>query len=131
MRAYAIEMTEAKNILLTMEVDERAEQAHLEMVKRKNLYLIFKEAVNNAAKYSGCSNLWIMISLEGNKKLSMVIKDDGKGFSAGSNGDRKWAASRGGNGIENMKKRAAEINGVLEIDSSPEKGTALSLTFPL
>ena len=53
------------------------------MQTRKNFYLIFKEAINNAAKYAECKNVWIDISLEG-KKLVMKIRDDGKGFQQNS-----------------------------------------------
>ena len=49
------------------------------MDHRKNFYLIFKEAVHNAAKYAECKNIWVKIE-SATPHLRMIIKDDGKGF---------------------------------------------------
>ena len=46
---------------------------------RRNFYLVFKEAVNNIAKYSGASNAFVMIRNHENN-LKMTIRDDGNGF---------------------------------------------------
>src|SRR4030095_13000601 len=101
---------------------------HLDMVARKNLYLIFKEAINNAAKYSGCKNVWIDISLEG-KKLVMQIRDDGKGFQVPAGDEPEMSLS--GNGLRNMKKRAEELAGEITIDSVPGDGVTLNLRFTI
>src|SRR6185436_20451009 len=94
---------EPKNCSVHFNADKNLNSIHLDMAQRKNLYLIFKEAINNAAKYSECKNVWIDISLEG-KNLVMKIRDDGKGFEQPVEvGEEK---SLSGNGIRNMKKRA-------------------------
>ena len=131
MRAFAVEMTESKNILLHFDVNEKVEQLHLDMIQRKNFYLIFKEAINNATKYAACKNMWVTISLNGNKKLSMIIKDDGKGFETGMADEKKWNEIKGGNGLDNMYRRAAEIKGQLNVDSRLNEGTTISLQFSL
>ncbi|MCG7860231.1 ATP-binding protein, partial [Flavihumibacter sediminis] len=83
------------------------------MEQRKNLYLIFKEAVNNAVKYSEASNLEIEIKRNGNKVV-MEIRDDGKGFDQGTVGSSN-RVSLSGNGLNNMKNRARELNGEITI----------------
>jgi len=99
---------------------------HLEMAKRKNFYLIFKEAINNALKYSGCKNLWVDISLH-HHQLELLVKDDGKGF------DVKKIRSMNtlsGNGVRNMEMRAKEMKGNWSIVSS-DSGTIVKLAFPI
>lgn len=77
-----------------------------------------KEATNNMAKYSKANNA--KFSLKGEKdKLTMVISDDGKGFDTTKDSH--------GNGLENMKRRAAEIGAKLLIDSTPNIGTTIRL----
>ena len=90
---------------------------------RRDLFLIFKEAVNNLAKYSGCRHAHIAMKLVKKKKLVMLIEDDGKGFNV-INADS-------GNGLINMKKRAQLLRGRLEIKSSAGKGTRVILELPV
>lgn len=94
----------------------------LSMKQKKNLYLIFKEAVNNAVKYSNSLVLEVKISTE-NKNLNMVIEDHGNGFDANK--------IIKGNGLENMHFRAKELKGKLVISSKPLEGTRLHLSFPI
>lgn len=94
------------------------EKSTFDMAKRKNIYLIYKEAINNAAKYSGAKNVSVLISKEG-RQYEMEITDDGRGFDTKS--------STMGNGLRNMKRRAEEMGGNLLIDST-EKGTVVTLT---
>ena len=90
------------------------------MAYRKNFYLIFKEALNNAAKYAQCKNVWVNIS-HGESHATMKIKDDGKGFN-----NSKQSA---GNGLGNMQERARQMNGSLGVESGPNSGTVITLTF--
>jgi len=91
----------------------------LDMQTRKNLYLIFKEAMNNAAKYASCSTVEVRTSQESGQ-VKMVIRDNGKGF------DRLVAKQ--GNGLANMHQRAAQMKGRLSIQSG-EYGTVIELVF--
>jgi signal transduction histidine kinase len=92
------------------------------MEQKKNLYLIFKEAINNAIKYSGTNALNVMIKLN-QKNLVMHIKDYGKGFNEN--------IVLKGNGLENMQIRAKELKGDLLVKSQSGQGTELNLTFPV
>src|SRR6185436_9909877 len=79
MRTFASGILEAKNIDLRFKASSSLSELKLQMEERKNLYLIFKEAVNNVAKYSACKNCSIKLALYG-KRLQMEIADDGHGF---------------------------------------------------
>ncbi len=102
-------------------------QMPLNMEQRKNIYLVFKEAVNNAVKYSGCQNLWVSFVSE-HHVLKMTVKDDGRGFSMHTPpNNNKTNGNLGGNGIANMKSRAEQIKGKLFIDASSGEGTQVTL----
>jgi two-component system, NarL family, sensor histidine kinase UhpB len=78
------------------------------MEERKNIFLIFKEAVFNCVKYSGTRQLDISISQLSSSRIKMVIRDYGKGLSG---------SGLSGNGVRNMKQRADELKAKLEIRS--------------
>ncbi|HEY3385205.1 MAG TPA: ATP-binding protein, partial [Saprospiraceae bacterium] len=80
-----------------------------------------KEAVNNIAKYSEATEVDFQFSLK-KGLLYMKIEDNGKGF------DLESLPSEGtGNGLKNLRKRAEEIGGKLEIISIPGEGTSVEL----
>lgn len=126
MRSFAVQITEAKNIQLQFADNKDLPPIPLNMVQRKNIYLIFKEAVNNAVKYSQCKSLWISFANEPDT-LRMIIKDDGEGFDMQNPVKNK----QGGNGIINMKNRAEQINGNLLITSGGGEGTVVILNVQL
>jgi signal transduction histidine kinase len=105
-------------------MDDNIESLKLEMEKRKNIFLVFKEAIYNAAKYSGCTEIGIKIFKRANQ-LHLQITDNGKGF------DLQNIQTKNGNGIPNMKARAKEINGVVEISSVMNQGTTIHLQVPV
>lgn len=122
MREHAAELLEAKSIALYIQVDEKLNAIKLDMARRKNFYLIYKEALNNNVKYAECKNVWISIEQKGSS-IQLKIKDDGKGFDT-SNPDR-------GNGLINMQKRTELLKGSLTIESAPNEGTTTTLQFSI
>ena len=123
MNAFANELLEAKNCNVHLQITPELQKLHLDMSQRKNLYLIFKEAINNAAKYADCRNVWIDISMNGSHKIKMMIKDDGKGFDS--------SVETKGNGLYSMQKRATELKGEIVLNSKVGKGTEMRLEFGL
>jgi signal transduction histidine kinase len=87
-----------------------------------NLFLIFKEALNNIAKYSSAQTVNIIIGLE-DKVFHFTITDDGLGFDN--------SAFEKGNGLGNMQNRANEIGADLSIHSAIDKGTRIKLSFKI
>ncbi len=121
MERFAYEICSSKNIGASIELDE-LEKIKLTMGQRKNFYLIFKEALNNAVKYSGTEKIEITASGQ-NKQLTLLVKDYGKGFNTETTGR--------GNGLDNMKNRSAEMNGTIQIDSAAGAGTKIILKIPV
>jgi len=122
MRSFAYELLGAKKIDFEFLAGDDVAKMKLPMDVRKNLYLIFKEATNNMVKYAEANKAMFAIKGEKNN-LSMLIRDNGKGF------DTNQSAK--GNGLKNMKKRAEEIKGQLTIDSLPGNGTTIQLSVAL
>jgi signal transduction histidine kinase len=122
MNQYISHTLEPKDIGCNFTADEKVNEALNDFMRKRNVYLIFKEAVNNAAKYASCTQVDILLKIE-NKKIFMSVHDNGIGF------DMKLASK--GNGLTNMSKRAAQMNARLEIKSAAGSGTALTLILPV
>ncbi|HMK24810.1 MAG TPA: two-component regulator propeller domain-containing protein [Chitinophagaceae bacterium] len=122
MQNLAAELCAVKNILLYFTADEKLNHLQLNMKQRRNIYLIFKEALNNALKYANCRNMRVEIRKE-NRLVVLSVKDDGKGFPEVPFSENR----RGGEGLKNMQHRAAEINGELTIETGENKGTHILL----
>lgn len=119
MRTLASETIGSGSYVMTLNFDESLNDIKIPMTKRKNFYLIYKEAINNLLKYSQCTHVNIEVRKVGNHVL-LHIEDNGVGFIIDENK---------GNGLTNMRKRAAELHGDLQILSTIGKGTIIKLKF--
>jgi len=118
MENYVTDICAVKNILLHFNADEKLGTTVLPLEHRKNIYLIFKEAVNNAVKYSAAKNIWVEVRLH-HKSLTLIIKDDGEGFDE--------MTIKKGNGLKNLQLRAKEIRGTVTVQSLLNEGTTVCL----
>lgn len=99
-------------------------ESHFTSVQGMNIYRIIQESVNNALKYSEASLIKVQISKSvatGDERFIVSIFDDGKGFDPES--------LDLGNGIANIKKRAKDLGGSVDISSEKGKGTSVQLAF--
>jgi two-component system, NarL family, sensor histidine kinase UhpB len=122
MKEFAVEILEPLNIHYHFEEEGDFSALKLDIRKRKDFYLLFKEALNNAAKYSRCRNLQIRF-IQKQQKLLMEIIDDGTGFVE--------TEVRNGNGLNNMRERAASMAGEIRIDPQVGKGTRIAVDLPI
>lgn len=120
MRELAVELMEAKRFLLQLDIGEEVNNIKLGMQERKNFWLIYKEALNNAVKYSNAKKVFISLQ-SSNTVIKLTVKDDGDGFDI-----QKITP---GNGIKNMQARTALLKGHLNIISAPGEGTTVELKF--
>jgi signal transduction histidine kinase len=106
---------------------------HLTSEVRHNVFLAFKEALHNAVKHSGASEVFIRLAVK-EKSFELAVEDNGCGFSAGEKTEKISAASgrtASGNGLENMRQRLAVIGGGCDIQSVSDAGTKVIFTvFP-
>lgn len=122
MRSNAQELAGAADMGLQWEEDEKIGQLKLSMEQRKNFYLFFKEAINNAAKYSKAAQLQVTLQYR-RRFIQLLVKDNGIGF----NDFTEYT----GNGLKNMQQRAGLLGGKFSLRSYPQKGTVITLTFPI
>jgi ligand-binding sensor domain-containing protein/signal transduction histidine kinase len=127
MEDYAVEILEENGIDLHVEIPERLKTLKLPMTVRRNLFLIFKEAITNVLKHSQASRVEVRItSGESARRLAQLelsITDDGRGFDT--------AAASNGNGQANMAARARNLRGSVAVVSSPARGTRVEIRLPL
>lgn len=121
MQEYAQSVCLSRGMTLHSDLQPGTTDHALPMNVRRDLYLVFKEAVNNAAKYSASSDLFV--TLAGSKdQIKLVVADTGKGFDA---------ASAQGNGLGNMRNRTRALGGSCAITSAPDKGTTVEVLIPI
>jgi signal transduction histidine kinase len=95
----------------------------LDLPLRRNLLLAVKEAVRNAARHSGASEVNLQVQVVDNT-LRVVVADNGRGFAP--------AETRAGrNGLANMQQRLADIGGICTLHSEPGHGCRITFLLPL
>ena len=122
MKAYTLEALVPFDIVHRFETFDIDPLQKLTVDTRQNIYLIFKEAINNIIKHAQATT--VDIKLEGKKNMMvMTITDNGKGFSP--------SMVAKGQGLGNMEKRARRIGGKLEILAGKENGSKIILQMPI
>ncbi|MEZ4858560.1 MAG: tetratricopeptide repeat protein [Flavobacteriaceae bacterium] len=113
----------SSRVLFSFNIDkEHDEVSYLTSIQGMNIYRIIQEAVNNALKYANASQIKIHVASQKNE-ITIEIQDNGKGFS-----EDKIIP---GNGLMNMKKRASDLGGKVNILSSINNGTTVKLVLPI
>ena len=127
MRRFAEDLLDAKGIEFSIRslLDER--DVNLGADLRREIYLIFKECINNLVKHSAATEAALTFSISG-PWLTISIADNGQGFDSDSNGTN---AGMGGHGLASMQRRARALAGSLTIDSHVGRGTTLTLKVPI
>jgi signal transduction histidine kinase len=90
---------------------------------RHNIFLAFKEAVNNVVKHAGATEARVKLQLEPGKFI-LTIADNGRGL-----GDLSGKQLR--NGLKNMRRRLADIHGEFDISPGEKSGTVVKLVVPI
>ena len=121
MESTATMLLSAQNTLLEFEADPRLSDFDFSLEAKQNLYLIFKETINNTLKYADATQVKIGIKkADGN--FEMAISDNGKGFDSSKESE--------GNGLKNMKRRVENFGGKFMLASS-SAGTSTMVQIPV
>lgn len=121
MRVLGNEMGDVKNFTFSLVCAQENEDISLEMQVRKNLFLVFKEMLNNTAKYAEAQQVKVSLVCK-NEILYFDFEDDGVGFET---------VNGLGNGLKNIEKRMTEIHATHYIQSNKGGGTHISLQIPI
>jgi signal transduction histidine kinase len=119
MRRHAEEIFVPRDIELHFHAPETSLKVGVDV--RRDLLLIFKEAINNVVRHAQCSRVEIDLRLEG-PRLVLAIVDNGVGFDT--------ALDSEGQGLMSMRRRAHRLRGTLAIVSGTGRGTRLTLAIP-
>jgi ligand-binding sensor domain-containing protein/two-component sensor histidine kinase len=118
MRRLADDILSAQNIKLKFTAPDRQAEKYLAADTRREVFMIFKEALNNAVRHSRCTTVEVELFAK-DGYLQFNLKDDGTGFDVGK-------ASQG-NGLASIRKRAQHLRADLSISSEIGGGTLISL----
>lgn len=122
MKSQAGEVLAQLDVEVEYFIDKQAERIQPSMTARRNIYLIFKEAINNIAKYASATRVNIELRIMDNV-LVLIIRDNGSGFD--------MLSMKSGHGLSSMRQRAESLGGSLTIDSVPGSGTELKASFQI
>jgi signal transduction histidine kinase len=129
-RRFASDMLSARNIEFRFCAPVEENNFRLGTELRREVYLIFKECVNNLARHSGAT--LAEIELEANRRwLTLTVKDNGRGFDVAAVRSGRFQAEGDGNGLPSIELRAKRLGGSLEIASVIGQGTTVALRVPM
>jgi signal transduction histidine kinase len=94
----------------------------LDALVRRQVFLIFKETIHNAARHAACAHVDVALDVA-DHHMALTVADDGRGFETGAAGQ--------GHGLVSMRRRATKLGAELQIASQATRGTVISLRVPL
>ena len=122
LRRFASDVLEGRGIAWSMAVPAEPERIKLGPEHRRQLFLILKEAIHNAARHAEATRVEVTIARDGSA-LVATVGDDGRGFDPG--------AQHEGNGLASMRARAEQAGGTLHVESASTAGTTVIARLPL
>jgi signal transduction histidine kinase len=120
---YAQFFLSSTPIRCRLDVEPEIPPAAFDLPIRRNLFLAVKEALNNTAKHSEATEVFLRLYRH-NQKLTVVVEDNGRGFDPAQ-------ADAARNGMTNMAQRMGEIGGTFSLASQPGNGCRVEFTVPL
>lgn len=130
MRRFASDVLSGRNIEFRFLAPPPEHDFRLGADLRREVYLIFKESINNLARHSGAANAGIELRAD-RRFLTLQVKDDGHGFDPAALDNGQAEADGDGNGLRSMHTRARRMGGELQILSSKDQGTNIFLRVPM
>jgi PAS domain S-box-containing protein len=121
MHRFAADVLTAGNIKLNWNAPDLEKDISVGANVRREIFLIFKESINNMVKHSGCTEADLEVKIDA-ESLEMFLRDNGKGFDILGESD--------GHGLASIKERAAGLGGDLNIESRLDEGTSIRLKVP-
>jgi signal transduction histidine kinase len=122
MRHVASDVFTSRGIEFAFHAPDDEQSLKIGAEVRRQLLLVYKESINNIVRHSICTQADIDFRIVANQ-LVLTMKDNGRGFDP--------AAAHEGNGLANMHSRASRVHGRLHLDSSPGRGSTVTVTMPL
>jgi signal transduction histidine kinase/ligand-binding sensor domain-containing protein len=122
MRHFAADVLSHGNVEMHWSVPDSGRDPELNTELRRQVYLIFKECINNIARHSHATETHIDLKIV-KRQLALEVRDNGCGI--------ECQDGHNGNGLESMRLRAARLGGELQVRSAKGQGTTVILRAPL
>lgn len=122
----ADDLFKARDIKFKFTASDKDRELRLGVEMRREVFLIFKESVNNIARHAECTEVEAAFRYE-HDWLRLTLRDNGRGFDPQHVPDN----SGGGNGLASMRRRAQNLGGKLRVVSAPARGTIVVLRAPI
>jgi signal transduction histidine kinase len=116
---YAQEYFQNTGVRCRLDLPARLPDYAISTEQRHNLFMAFKEALNNVLKHANATEVRIGLTVA-DSRLTILITDNGRGFLNGE-------ARTSGNGLDNMKQRLERIAGRLVLQTEPAGGTTVRM----
>ncbi|HLY16078.1 MAG TPA: ATP-binding protein [Bryobacteraceae bacterium] len=126
MREFAIDLLESQGIAFELRAPQKYQYMVLSLESRRQLFLIFKECIHNAARHSQCTQVMAEFLVSGQEVL-LRVQDNGRGL----NGNGTAPRSQGGNGIPGMRRRADSLGGQIAWSTSLGGGCTVEARIPI
>jgi len=123
---FAQDFLAAANIPCRLDLPVSLPSWPLSAETRHNVFLAFKEALNNTVKHAQATEVRITLALEPSA-FTLTVEDNGRGFSTATPADSTSTED----GLQNMRKRLAEISGFCDIKSELNHGTRIRFHVPI
>lgn len=121
MRRYAANFFEDDDIQVTVSIDDNLSKLTIPAEQRKDLFLIYRELLNNVRKHANASAISINLTLQGNS-MQLIVSDNGKGFDAQKQTERQ--------GLKVLRQRLNKWSGSCTISTNHHQGTTVSIVIP-
>ena len=121
MRRHVDDLSTGIGFPISFITDGEEREASVGPVFRREVFLVFKEALNNVLRHSGCTKCSVSLMLRSGW-LTLRIEDNGKGFDPDT--------SANGNGLDSMRRRGKRLGGALRIETVRSQGTVIELHVP-
>ncbi|UTA67244.1 MULTISPECIES: sensor histidine kinase [Emticicia] len=122
MRSFGVEMLTARGITFNFELLIDGKRDIFPMEQRRNIYLIYKEAINNISKHSQATHASCQVT-RGQGMVKIQVSDNGKGFNVNEIFE--------GNGLKNFKHRSQEYDLNVSVQSSAQTGTEVLIEITI
>jgi signal transduction histidine kinase len=127
-KAMADKMHDTFGQHVIVDINQQVE-SQLDIGKQGVIFYIIEEAITNARKHASASNIWVRLRMLEQGVAVLEVEDDGVGFDV--NAVNRAYDKRSSLGMVNLRERAELVNGFLNLQSAPGKGTKVSVYLPL
>jgi ligand-binding sensor domain-containing protein/signal transduction histidine kinase len=126
MREFAIDLLSSQGIEFELRTPQLGKSVELSLQARRQVFLIFKESIHNAARHSRCTSVVAELKIA-DRDAVLTIEDNGTGLRP----EERIPGWTGGTGISNMRRRSLELGGQMQLTSKPGDGCCVAIHFPM